>query len=1261
MLGGAPAVKSLPGGAPPILAPPARNGQAPHGPTLHAAIIQAVQAGADSRYAAVAVSPDTVRVVSPEQQMSTTLGPGGTRVEVPAKQGGQTHSITFRLGSLGCASNTPSAAPNNGEDAQPAGPPANSLGTRVELSRQGLVEWYQNGSLGLEQGFDLNAPPSCRQNDPQEYDPVVLALDMEHELQAQLMENQGAQRLELRDTQGQTVLYYSDLYAEDATGQALPTRLALSGNRLTLRIDDRGARYPLRVDPLIWTQTGGAYKDANPVGGALLGTAIAISGDYAAVGAPFDSTGGKAAGAGFIFQLNAQGVWTEQLKILGATANAQLGAAVDITDAGSGNKRAVFGAPGDTSGGKGMLGSASFYLGSGSSFTAEAAFSGTGNFGSAVAISGTFIVVGSPTDNSSDGTVEIFAPTGMSPFWAIQTTLSGTAGSAEGFGTAVDIDGNVAVVGSPTDSSVLMNAGSAAVYTYNVNTGTWPAPVSLTASDAAAGDGFGQSVAISGETVIIGAPNKGSKMGGAYAYSNSLGMWAGEQRLHMLSGIVLAAGDGFGGSVDLAGNLAAIGASGTVVSGLSQAGAVYVLTSASSVWSLYNMATEATPTAAELFGSAVSVDVSGSHILIGAPGNDGGGGASSGAFYDLIQLKSNGDACAASTECASNFCVDGVCCNNACGGGVDTDCQACAVAKGAATDGTCGTTQAAAKFVCHPSAGVCDVAEVCDGVNPTCPTDTFQPSTTVCRAAVPGGCDNAGMCTGSSAACPADVVVPANTVCRPSAGPCDVAEVCNGISNTCPGDARAPAGLVCRSATGPCDLAASCDGTNVTCPANGFVSSSTVCRPSVSICDVAEFCTGNAAACPPDGFAPSTTVCHAPVGTCDTTTLCTGASNACPPDVVLAANTVCRASAGPCDVAELCDGVSGACPADARVPAGVICRLAADVCDIAASCDGTNVACPPNGFLPITTVCRPSVGICDVAENCTGSSAACPPDSFAPSTTVCRPSDGACDLTEMCTGTANTCPLDMVLPSGTVCRASTGVCDASELCDGLSGACPGDLKIPAGVVCRPAGNDCALPAACDGSTDSCPVNGTEPDGTICSLGTCQMASCRSEADLAVAAAASPPYTGGQAPLGFTIGVGNIGRSPTTGVVLSIQVPAGTELVSGGGDSWTCQLNSPTEIDCDRGSLDVGENSLVVLALTPPSQAASFTLTATVSSAVFDPDTLNNSSSVNESLLSAQYAGGGVGCNVAPGSAPASSSLWLLGLVGILAFRRRRWS
>jgi hypothetical protein len=89
----------------------------------------------------------------------------------------------------------------------------------------------------------------------------------------------------------------------------------------------------------------------------------------------------------------------------------------------------------------------------------------------------------------------------------------------------------------------------------------------------------------------------------------------------------------------------------------------------------------------------------------------------------VVEDKPLGLACTQDAQCQSGACVDGVCCESACGGGLTNDCQACSVAAGGAVDGTCGTVRADAAVVCRPSAVACDVAETCDGASLSCPVD----------------------------------------------------------------------------------------------------------------------------------------------------------------------------------------------------------------------------------------------------------------------------------------------------------------------------------------------------------------------------------------------------------------------------------------------------------------------------------------------------------------------------------------------------------
>jgi len=249
-----------------------------------------------------------------------------------------------------------------------------------------------------------------------------------------------------------------------------------------------------------------------------------------------------------------------------------------------------------------------------------------------------------------------------------------------------------------------------------------------------------------------------------------------------------------------------------------------------------------------------------------------------------------GNPCTMPSECPSNFCVDGVCCENACGAGATDDCQACSKAAGSSVDGLCQPLKA--NTTCRKATDACDAEESCDGVNTACPLDELEKLGVECRKAS-DLCDAAEQCDGINATCPADGVEMASTVCRAATDLCDAAELCDGISMACPTDVLVMAGMECRAATDVCDAAESCDGINAACPQDDVAPNSTECRPAAGDCDLAE--------------------------TCD------GTNVTCPADVLAAANTECRASIGMCDLDELCDGMSADCPADAKVPDGSAC------------------------------------------------------------------------------------------------------------------------------------------------------------------------------------------------------------------------------------------------------------------------------------------------------------------------------------------------
>ncbi|MBO6937767.1 MAG: hypothetical protein JJ863_22560 [Deltaproteobacteria bacterium] len=361
-----------------------------------------------------------------------------------------------------------------------------------------------------------------------------------------------------------------------------------------------------------------------------------------------------------------------------------------------------------------------------------------------------------------------------------------------------------------------------------------------------------------------------------------------------------------------------------------------------------------------------------------------------------------GSPCENGWSCASGFCADGFCCDDPCTG----DCETCAAASGASSDGTC--TAKEADSICRPALNECDAAERCTGSTGTCPADSFQPAGTPCGRGPLGPCDVADSCEGGSTLCVSTERMPSSTVCRESTGPCDLAELCNGSTVDCPPDTLAGPIVVCRAAAGECDVEERCDGASVECPADDFRLGGTVCRNTRGPCDQPELCTGSGPSCPSDQQRPS--------------------------------GFVCRPSRGVCDLPESCSGSSPSCPADAREPEGTVCRPSAGVCDVEETC-GADVDCPEDRLRPVGEVCRVSTGACDIAEACDGLRPTCSADRTQ--------ADGvSCDDGRACNG------IDSCL-AGECVDAASIMCGGGFVCDERLGGC-----VPAtddGCGCRTAG------------------------------------------------------------------------------------------------------------------------------------------------------------------------------------------------------------
>src|SRR5262249_6960687 len=134
-----------------------------------------------------------------------------------------------------------------------------------------------------------------------------------------------------------------------------------------------------------------------------------------------------------------------------------------------------------------------------------------------------------------------------------------------------------------------------------------------------------------------------------------------------------AAGDFFGYSVALSGDTAVIGAYLDDDKG-TNSGSAYVFVRSGITWTQKAKLLAADGVASDYFGYSMAVD--GSTAVIGAYLDDDKG-TDSGSAYVFTPLLTNGSVCSVNADCVSGFCVDGFCCNTACGGGDPSDCQAC--------------------------------------------------------------------------------------------------------------------------------------------------------------------------------------------------------------------------------------------------------------------------------------------------------------------------------------------------------------------------------------------------------------------------------------------------------------------------------------------------------------------------------------------------------------------------------------------------------
>ncbi len=324
---------------------------------------------------------------------------------------------------------------------------------------------------------------------------------------------------------------------------------------------DSGSAYVFRSDDDDWLEEQKlTASDASAYDN--FGSAVAIAGDALVVGARFDDDDGANSGAAYVFRFDGTD-WIEEQKLIAsdAAASHEFGGAVAFTgDAivvgAQGNGAAYvfrfdgtdwieeeiltpaapttdFGTAVATSSDVivvGSFGAAVVFRFDGADWIEEEELTGATEFGTAVAVSGDTIVVGASIDDDAvetdPGSAFIFEFDGMN--WVETQELAAsnaTAGEGDVFGISVAVAGDIAVIGSRRNDDAAPSSGAA--YVFSFDGVDWEEEQVLKAPDAAPLDIFGDSVAVSGDVIVVGAtfddgagddPDAGSNTGAAYVF-----------------------------------------------------------------------------------------------------------------------------------------------------------------------------------------------------------------------------------------------------------------------------------------------------------------------------------------------------------------------------------------------------------------------------------------------------------------------------------------------------------------------------------------------------------------------------------------------------------------------------------------------------------------------------------------------------------------------------------------------------------------------
>ena len=427
---------------------------------------------------------------------------------------------------------------------------------------------------------------------------------------------------------------------------------------------DQGAAYLFARNQGGADAWGQAAKltSAAPAAGDLFGYAASLFNDTVVVGAPLrDGSAGLNQGAAYVFRFR-QGLlntWEQLAELTGSLVSGgdEFGGAVSVSQ-----DIIVVGAPKDSGPLSQYQGAAYLFernQGGSDAWGETQRLSGsvaTGNdsFGFSVDASGRALVAGAYLHDGAagidQGSAFVFTAPVLS--WGELGAFSpADAAAGDQFAAAVTLFGDTLVVGAPSDDGPAGADQGAAYLFYRSQNGVdaWGQVVKLTASDAAAGDAFGSSLALCYNKLVVGAPMDdgaaGADQGSAYLfYRNQSGLDAWGQ-LKKITAVDASSGDQFGRAVSLSADRLAVGApQDDGAAGIDQ-GSVYLFSrnqGGADNWGQVTAVTASDAAAGDHFGAALSLGPDA--LVVGAPLDDGIAGVDQGAVYLYYRNSGGSDA-----------------------------------------------------------------------------------------------------------------------------------------------------------------------------------------------------------------------------------------------------------------------------------------------------------------------------------------------------------------------------------------------------------------------------------------------------------------------------------------------------------------------------------------------------------------------------------------------------------------------------------------